>query len=45
VGLLYTFQNEPIDIFLEIVPLLELIPDTKFGLDAALGARYYFGKE
>ena len=44
-GLLYNFQKPPIDIFFEVVPILELIPDTKLGLDAALGARFYFGKE
>ena len=41
-GLAYLFQNTPIDIFLEIVPILDLIPETDFGLNAALGARYFF---
>ena len=41
-GLLYNFQKTPIDIFFEVVPVLELIPDTELGFDAALGARFYF---
>jgi len=43
VGLLYNFEKPTIDIFLEIVPVVKLLPDTGFDLDAALGARYYFG--
>jgi len=35
-------RNTPIDVFLELAPSLELTPSTGFGLDAALGARYYF---
>lgn len=41
-GLAYLFQNAPIDIFLEIVPILDLTPKTDFGINAALGARYFF---
>ena len=41
-GLAYLFQDAPVDIFLEIVPILDLIPKTDFGLNAALGARYFF---
>jgi hypothetical protein len=33
VGLTYVFENAPVDIFLELVPLLDVIPDT----------RYFFG--
>lgn len=42
VGILYDFKKPPIDVFFELVPVLTLIPDTGFGFDAALGARYYF---
>jgi hypothetical protein len=45
VGLLYNFKKQPIDIFIEVVPVLDLIPDTDFNLDAAIGGRYYFGKK
>jgi hypothetical protein len=41
-GLAYLFNNAPIDIFLEVVPILDLTPKTDFSINAALGARYYF---
>jgi len=41
-GLAYIFQTAPVDIFLEVVPILDFIPKTDFRINAALGARYYF---
>ena len=41
-GLAYLFQNAPVDIFLEIVPILDLTPKTDFSINAAIGARYFF---
>lgn len=41
-GLAYLFQNVPIDIFVEVVPILDIIPKTDFQINAALGARYFF---
>jgi hypothetical protein len=41
-GLAYLFQTAPVDIFLEVVPILDFIPKTDFRINAALGARYYF---
>jgi hypothetical protein len=41
-GLAYIFQSAPVDIFLEVVPILDFIPKTDFKINAALGARYYF---
>lgn len=41
-GLAYIFQSAPVDIFLEVVPILDFIPKTDFRINAALGARYYF---
>ena len=41
-GLDYLFSNVPIDIFLEIVPVMDLIPSTDFNLNASIGARYFF---
>ncbi|MFZ4738502.1 MAG: hypothetical protein ACOYM9_21275 [Bradymonadia bacterium] len=32
----------PIDVFLEVVPTMRLIPETNGGLDAGLGIRYFF---
>ncbi len=42
VGCAYIFDNIPIDIFLEVVPVVNLFPDTNFDLDIATGARYFF---
>lgn len=42
VGLTYIVSGFPLDIFIEIVPILDLIPKTDFEFNAALGARYYF---
>lgn len=42
VGLAYEFEDAPFDVFVQIVPLLELIPDTEFELEGALGARFWF---
>ena len=42
IGVAYLFGDAPVDIFLEVVPMLELIPKTKFQFNAALGARYFF---
>jgi len=42
VGLTYIFDDTPIDIFLEIVPILDLTPKTDFNINAAIGGRYYF---
>lgn len=42
VGLVHKLEAAPIDIFFEIVPGLNLIPNTGFGANGGLGARYYF---
>ncbi|UCE67996.1 MAG: hypothetical protein JSU85_01990 [Candidatus Zixiibacteriota bacterium] len=42
VGIEYLFETAPVDIFFEIVPILNLAPDTDFDLNAAVGARYFF---
>ena len=42
VGIAYQFARAPFDIFMEIVPLLDLVPATDFDLDFAIGVRYYF---
>lgn len=41
-GIDYLFANAPVDLFLEIVPMLELAPDTDFELNGGLGVRYFF---
>ena len=42
VGVAYIFDGAPFDIFLEIVPILDLHPDTDFDLNGALGGRFWF---
>ncbi len=41
-GINYVFKPVPVEVFLELVPALELVPDVDFRLRAGLGARYYF---
>jgi hypothetical protein len=42
VGLDYIFADYPFDIFVEVVPILDLAPDTDFDLEGAIGARFWF---
>jgi len=42
IGLAYIFEETPIDLFVEIVPILDLNPDTDLSLSAAIGARFFF---
>jgi len=44
VGLTYIFDGAPVDIFFEVVPILDLAPDTEFTANAAVGIRYFFGQ-
>jgi len=41
-GINFRSRRIPIDIFLEIVPTLNIIPKTEFDLEGGIGARYYF---
>jgi hypothetical protein len=41
-GLAYIFFNAPVDIFFEVVPILDLAPKTDFKINAAIGARFFF---
>ncbi len=41
-GLDYLFASAPIDIFVEIVPVLDLSPSTDFGVGGGIGIRYWF---
>lgn len=43
VGVEMTLGSSPLVMFAEIVPRLDLSPDTDFTIDAALGFRYRFG--
>jgi hypothetical protein len=41
-GIAYLFEAAPLDIFLEVVPTLELLPATDIGFEGGIGARFFF---
>ncbi len=41
VGLAYEFSSRKVDIFLELVPILDLTPKSRFTMNAAIGVRYF----
>ena len=41
-GLDYYFAGVPLDIFVELVPVLQLLPDSGVDLEGALGLRFWF---
>ena len=41
-GIACLFADTPVDIFAEIVPVLDIVPDTDFDLNIAIGARLFF---
>lgn len=41
-GLAYLFETAPLDVFIELVPMLDLAPDTDFDIAGSLGVRYFF---
>lgn len=41
-GAAYHFQNDPLEIFLEFAPVIDLVPDTGISGNSGLGFRYYF---
>ena len=41
-GIEWLPRATPIDVFIEVVPSLQLINSTGFGIDAGIGARYFF---
>jgi len=44
IGVSYYFANDPLELFFEIVPILDLAPATEFSGNGGFGIRYYFGK-
>ena len=42
IGLDYQFATIPLDIFLELVPVMNLAPSTDFDFNGAIGVRYFF---
>jgi len=41
VGLDYVFSSAPIDIFVEVVPIMDFIPDTDFEINGGIGIRFW----
>lgn len=41
----FLFDDAPVDIFVEIVPILDLAPETDLQINAALGARFWFDRD
>ena len=41
-GISYLFDGAPLDVFLELAPVVELIPSTDVDLEGGVGIRYYF---
>ncbi len=41
-GLDYVFEEAPVDVFLELAPVVNLIPETELGLSGGIGVRYWF---
>ena len=40
-GISYMLQDPPIDVFVEIAPVLDVVPDVELDLNLALGLRFY----
>ena len=41
-GLAYYIPDTPLDVFVEIAPILDISPSTDFQINGGLGARYFF---
>lgn len=41
VGINYIFEEAPLDLFLELAPILNLAPDTDFHIGGGVGLRFY----
>lgn len=42
VGVNYLFDDSPVGLFLEVAPIVNIVPETDFDLDGSLGVRFYF---
>lgn len=43
-GVTYLFPDAPFDVFFEVVPVFDVLPRTRFDLNASLGGRFYFDR-
>jgi hypothetical protein len=44
-GAEYVFTMLPVGVFLEVVPIFNVVPNTAFDWNSAAGIRYYFGSK
>ena len=42
IGISYLFEKDPIEIFFELGPILDLAPSTDFTMTGGIGIRYFF---
>ena len=42
IGISYEFEKTPVELFIEVVPMLDLIPSTEPNMAGGVGFRYYF---
>jgi len=42
IGVSYIFEDKPVDVFVEVAPVLDVAPSTRLGFMASIGARYWF---
>jgi len=42
VGISYMFENVPVDIFVEVGPVIDFTPSVRGGVTGGIGARYWF---
>ncbi len=42
VGIAYHIEEVPLEVFGEIVPILDVVPSSRLSLNAAVGIRYFF---
>jgi len=41
-GLNYLFRRAPLDLFFEIAPVLDVVPETEMDVEGGVGMRFYF---
>jgi hypothetical protein len=41
-GMVYEFEDSPIDVFFEVAPILDLAPETEVRVNGGFGVRYFF---
>lgn len=41
-GLNYLFYKAPLDLFIEVAPVLDVVPETEMDVEGGIGMRFYF---